>query len=170
MPVRDFLGHATGFRPGRDRVPEVSSAWRGRSLRDRVSQPAGGDDVKQKKKTGRPLLKIDAKQVQKLAALHCSNIEIADFIGCSVDTLHRRFAGVIEKERDGGKTQLRKHQWKAAEAGSVVMQIFLGKNLLKQSDRHELTGAASIPLIPENPIELAARIHTLLGTAKSRRA
>jgi len=126
--------------------------------------------MKQKKKTGRPLLKIDAKQVKKLAALHCTNIEIAAFVGCSVDTLHRRFADEIEKERGAGKTQLRKLQWRAAEAGSVVMQIFLGKSILQQSDRHELTGAASVPLIPENPIELAARIHALIATAESRRA
>jgi len=119
--------------------------------------------VKQKKKTGRPLLEIDARQVEKLAALRCSNIEIAAFVGCDRKTLYNRFSPEIDKGHQSGKERLRTLQWKSAENGNVAMLIFLGKNLLGQSDRRELTGAASVPLIPENNIDLAARIHALIG-------
>ncbi len=44
------------------------------------------------------------------------------------------------------KIKLRKLQWKSADKGNVTMQIFLGKNILGQKDRHE-TAELDEPLI-----------------------
>lgn len=90
--------------------------------------------------------RIDPDQVEKLAAMHCTHAEIAAVVGCSQDTVERRFADVIRKGRESGKAKLRHLQWRSAQNGNVTMQIWLGKQLLKQSDKQELTGADGAPL------------------------
>ena len=47
--------------------------------------------------------------------------------------MKRDYSPAIEK-RDLGKVSLRRQQWKAAEKGNITMQIWLGKQLLKQSE------------------------------------
>lgn len=84
---------------------------------------------------GRPKLEIDPDTVEKLAAIHCSMAEIASVVECSVDTLQRRFADVVQRGRNKGKTSLKRWQWKAAEKGNVTMLIWLGKQHLDQSDQ-----------------------------------
>lgn len=85
----------------------------------------------------RPKIEIDSEEVYKLAKMYCSIEEMADFFGCSRDTIERRFAAIIAKARSEGRQKLRKLQWESAENGNVVMQIFLGKQYLKQSDKVE---------------------------------
>ena len=76
---------------------------------------------------------IDTKQLQNLARLGCTNTEIADFFGCSENTI-RRYGEYLTKGRAECKMRLRQMQWKSAENGNVTMQIFLGKQVLGQSD------------------------------------
>jgi hypothetical protein len=90
---------------------------------------------------GRPRKKVDIEQVQKLASLGCTTLEIAYVVGCSADTLDRRFAGELAKGRAEGKTTLRRRQWEAAMSGNTAMMIFLGKNMLGQADRADVTTA-----------------------------
>ena len=122
------------------------------------------------KKSAEKLRKqINPVQVEKLAAMHSSVPEIAAVIDCSRDTLDRRFADVMAKGRENGRAKLRHLQWKSANAGNVTMQIWLGKQLLHQTDKHELAGAEGTPLIPEgNPNQLAAQIAALLAIGKAR--
>ena len=87
---------------------------------------------------GRPLIEIDAEEVIKLASIGCSNSEIAAFFDCSEDTIERRFAGELNKGRENGKTRLRRLQWQSATKGNVVMQIWLGKQMLGQKDKQEI--------------------------------
>lgn len=82
----------------------------------------------------RPPLDIDEQLVENLAAIHCTMEEIASVCGCSVDTLERRFADVIKRAREKGKSSLRRLQWQAAQKGNVTMLIWLGKQLLNQKD------------------------------------
>jgi hypothetical protein len=89
----------------------------------------------------RPRLKIDPEQVRGLARLHCTNKEIASVIGCSTDTLERRYAAEISKGKEEGRAALRRLQWKAANAGNIAMLIWLGKNHLGQTDRQDVTSA-----------------------------
>ncbi len=96
----------------------------------------------------RPRKVIDADLVEKLAAIHCTTPEIAAIVDCSVDTLERRFAAILAKGKSKGKTKLRRLQWESAEKGNVVMQIWLGKQILGQSDQIEqvLTGDVELNL------------------------
>ena len=82
----------------------------------------------------RPKLEIDADQVKKLAAIQCTMTEIACVMGCSVDTLERRFADTIKEGREQGKMSLRRKQYEVAMGGHVSMLIWLGKQHLNQSD------------------------------------
>lgn len=91
---------------------------------------------------GRPPLDIDPQKVQALAGIWCTNEEIAAVLGCSADTIERRFAGELEKGRATAKMSLRRKQWEVAERGSVPMLIFLGKNYLGQKDVAQLEHTA----------------------------
>ena len=88
-----------------------------------------------KNKGGRPPKQIDESLVTKLAKINCTMAEIAAVVGCSVDTLERRFAEVIKKGQEEGKSSLRRLQWLQAEKGNANMLIWLGKQWLGQRDR-----------------------------------
>jgi AraC-like DNA-binding protein len=85
----------------------------------------------------RPKLKIDENLVKKLANVGCSNESIAIQVGCSTDTLTRRFAELLSKSRENLRTQLRIWQLDAARKGNVTMQIWLGKQILGQTEKIE---------------------------------
>lgn len=92
----------------------------------------------EKRKVGRPKFQIDYETVEKLAHIQCTKTEIANFLGCSVDTLDRdaNFEVYYKKGLDGGKMSLRRMQFKLAEKNSA-MAIFLGKQYLGQRDVFE---------------------------------
>lgn len=84
---------------------------------------------------GRPRIDIDLELVYALAKIHCSVSEIANILGVSKDTINRRCGDIMERAKDEGRMSLRRAQFhKAINEGNVVMQIFLGKNWLGQSD------------------------------------
>ena len=89
----------------------------------------------EKRKVGRPKFQIDYETVEKLAHIQCTKTEIANFLGCSVDTLDRdaNFEVYYKKGLDDGKMSLRRMQFKLAEKNSA-MAIFLGKQYLGQKD------------------------------------
>ena len=82
---------------------------------------------------------IKENEVKKLASYGCSNVEIADFFGCSADLLEKSYSEFLTKGRAEQRIRLRQLQWQSAEKGNVVMQIFLGKNMLGQQDKIEQT-------------------------------
>lgn len=84
----------------------------------------------------RPRTKIDVAQLEKLAAIHCTNEEIAAVLGCSSDTLTRRFAEHIKKGKANGRASLRRQQWALAQNNNATMLIWLGKQLLGQTDKN----------------------------------
>lgn len=83
---------------------------------------------------GRPPLEISADQVEKLANLGCTTEEIADFFGCSTDTIQRRFAVELTRGKADVKLSLRRWQIRQAKNGNATMLVWLGKNLLGQKD------------------------------------
>ena len=87
-----------------------------------------------KSKGGRPRKQVDTDLLYKLANIHCTMKEMVDIIGVSEDTLKRRYAGIIDKGRAEGKMRLRRKQIEVAMQGNAVMLIWLGKQLLLQSD------------------------------------
>ena len=82
---------------------------------------------------------IDTEQVEKLAGLGCTNTEIASFFDVGEHVIRKSYAEFLEKGRDKGKIRLRQWQMKAAERGNVAMLIWLGKQMLGQSDKQEIT-------------------------------
>ena len=118
--------------------------------------------MEKKKKAGRPKkYNIDTKQITKLASYGCTNIEIASFFGCEETHIRKNYSEFLTKGREQGKIRLRQMQWKSAEGQetimengkvikqgvlpNVTMQIWLGKQILGQSDKTEYTW--------DNPIE-----------------
>ena len=86
----------------------------------------------------RPRLEIDVDLVEKLAVIHCTNTEIAAVVGCGEATIRRRFGGIVTKGREQGKMTLRRKQYEAAMGGNITMMIWLGKQILHQSDKAEV--------------------------------
>lgn len=95
---------------------------------------------------GRPVIEIDFKEFEKLCALACTQVEIAEWFDCSPDTIDRRvkehygetFAEVFKKKSSKGKISLRRKQFEVALTGNVTMLIWMGKQLLGQSDKQEI--------------------------------
>jgi len=85
----------------------------------------------------KPKKPVDPDVVRRLASLHCTIEEIAAVVGCSRDTLERRFRAQIHEGKERGKVSLRRKQWKLAMSGNATMLIWLGKQLLEQSDKIE---------------------------------
>ena len=77
---------------------------------------------------------LDPKQIQNLARFGCTNVEIASFFGCSSDLLEKSYSEFLTKGRAEQKLRLRQLQMKSAEKGNVTMQIWLGKQILKQAE------------------------------------
>lgn len=77
---------------------------------------------------------IPPDEVYKLAALHCNYQEIADWFGIKRETLKYNFRDIIQKAYSDTKQRLRKAQIDVALKGNAVMLIWLGKQMLNQSD------------------------------------
>ncbi len=87
-------------------------------------------------KIGRPLKQIDANQVYKLAAMFCTDDEIAGFFGCAETTIKKRFRNELDAGRSAGKMSIKRKQYTlAVENGNVAMLIWLGKQYLGQRDK-----------------------------------
>lgn len=85
----------------------------------------------------RPRKKIDPSQVEKLAAINCSYAEAAAVLGCSPDTIQRRYAAVFKKGREHGRMSLKRKMWDTAMGGHVTMMIWLSKQMLGYTDKVE---------------------------------
>ena len=92
------------------------------------------------KKRGRPKKQLNYEAIEKLASIHCTQDEIASFLGVSVKTLQRdkEFCRLYKKGMDEGRMSLRRTQFKLAER-NPAMAIFLGKQYLGQTDKVETT-------------------------------
>lgn len=93
----------------------------------------------------RPLKQIDKREFELLCGLQCTQVEIADFFDCDVDTIQSwckreyklSFSEVFRRKRGKGKISLRRKQWKLADT-SPAMAIFLGKQILDQRDNFSI--------------------------------
>jgi hypothetical protein len=83
---------------------------------------------------GRDNTPVPAADVFKLAAIGCKDTEIAEWFGIDPNSLRYNFKVELLKGRETLKQSLRRKQISVAMAGNPTMLIFLGKNLLGQSD------------------------------------
>lgn len=92
-----------------------------------------------KKPVGRPQKEIDYIMVKELAGQGCTIEEIAGYLGLSHDTLTRRdeFMPIYQEGLNKMRRSLRRKQYEAAMEGNITMQIWLGKQMLGQSDKRE---------------------------------
>lgn len=103
----------TGPRPKKLVAVEVYGYEVGRGLKKRVVTP---------------------EDVYKLAALGCTDREIATWHDVDENTLRYNFSDIMAKGRQDLKTALRNCMLKNALNGNAALQIFLAKNLLGMSD------------------------------------
>lgn len=83
---------------------------------------------------GRGKRVVVPKDVYELAVIGCTDREIARWFDMDENTLRYNFSDILEKGRSDLKQSLRRAQLKLALSGNAVMQIWLGKNILGQSD------------------------------------
>jgi hypothetical protein len=83
---------------------------------------------------GRDKKIVPPPQVEELASLGCTDRDIANFFGIAENTLRYNFSENLVKGREDLKVSLRRAQLKLALSGNAVMLIWLGKNILGQSD------------------------------------
>lgn len=89
---------------------------------------------------GRDKTVVPPDMVQELAALGCSNREIANFFGVHESNISRHFAANLTKGREEMKITLRRAMFKNACVNmNAAVQIFLAKNMLGMTDQPLLT-------------------------------
>jgi len=99
---------------------------------------------------GRDKKVIPPEDVFKLANIGCKDIEIADWFGIDTNTLRYNFSTELLKGRESLKHSLRRAQISVALGGNPTMLIWLGKQLLAQSDTAIDTDTAQVlPWIKE---------------------
>ena len=100
---------------------------------------------------GRNKVVIPEEQVAELARLHCTTNEMADFFDVPRQTFVDNFRDIIQKNKLETKQRLRAAQLKLAMNGDRSMLIWLGKNILGQSDQPINTDSnAILPWISES--------------------
>lgn len=90
---------------------------------------------------GRPLTEIDKSEFEGCCKILCTKDEICSIFGVDEKTLTAwcnrtygvGFSDIYKKLSAGGKKSLRRYQFELAE-NNATMAIWLGKNLLGQSD------------------------------------
>lgn len=111
----------------------------------------------------RPRVDIDLEEFEKLAALACTQADIAGWFGVTVNTIEKRLAEdllletkygqitlrqLLEIGQAKGRVSVRRQQMKLLEEGNATMAVWLGKQFLGQRDKTEITGADGTALIP----------------------
>lgn len=124
----------------------------------------------ERKKTGpkgptKPMSDKEFEQLVNMIRIQCTRDEICDILCMSDTTLNRRikeqgipgvdnFEALYKKHQGEGKASLRRAQWKAAQDGNPTMLVWLGKQMLGQKDKQELSGpdGGAIPVKIERTI------------------
>ncbi len=95
---------------------------------------------------GAPRKPIDIEVMKRAASIGCNAGEIAALLGMGEATFYKHLVEddglqeTLDEAANSGKATLRRLQWQRAMGGSDTMLIWLGKNMLKQTDRTELSG------------------------------
>lgn len=105
-----------------------------------------------KAKIGRPKLKLCERDIEALAAIGCTNEEIATVLCCCADTIEKRFPGVCARGRGDMKNSLRRTQLDVAlKDRNVSMLTWLGKQYCGQKDsKQEIDHKGEVPFIIKN--------------------
>jgi hypothetical protein len=98
---------------------------------------------------------IDLVELEKLCGLQCTDQEIAHWFGVTERTISRRrkikkFNDVMERGKAKGRISVRRMQMKLLENGNATMGVWLGKNILGQTDeiRHDVSFQCLAVMLP----------------------
>ena len=95
---------------------------------------------------GRDKRVVPPDQVEELAALGCSNTDIANFFGVTEQTLRYNFSEYLLKGKEQLKITLRRAMLKNATVNmNAAVQIFLAKNILGMTSE-PLSSESNAPL------------------------
>lgn len=93
----------------------------------------------------KPYKEISPLVIEGLAAIGCTDSDIAAELNISTDTIGRRkkdnangFNDAYERGKGKGRVSLRRLQWQKAKEGNITMLIWLGKQYLDQSDKQSI--------------------------------
>ncbi len=100
----------------------------------RVTNVKYGEKTVVGRVVGRNKTVIPEDQVAQLSEYHCTNKEMADFFDVPLQTFMDNFRDIITKHRIITKQRLRKKQLEVALSGDKTMLIWLGKQMLGQSE------------------------------------
>jgi len=114
-----------------------------------------------KRKAGRPRIEFDLSQVEGFGQIGATATEIAAVLPASQSTIEHRmadresdFSKAYQKGLGALKMSLRRKQIQLALAGNPTQLIWLGKQLLGQTDRQELRHGAQ----EDVPLEFTLKI------------
>lgn len=103
-------------------------------------------------KRGRPQKVIDQEQFEKLCGLQCTLDEFCCYFDCDDKTLEKwckktykiNFSDIFKLKKGKGKISLRRKQFEVALSGNPTMLIWLGRNMLGQTDKYEIEQTVSV--------------------------
>lgn len=103
-------------------------------------------------KRGRPQKVIDQEQFEKLCGLQCTLDEFCCYFDCDDKTLEKwckktykmNFSEIFKIKKGKGKISLRRKQFEVALSGNPTMLIWLGRNMLGQTDKYEIEQTVSV--------------------------
>lgn len=95
---------------------------------------------------GRKRAQVDVQQLIKLAEIGCSTNEMGKFFGCDGSVIRRHYSTLLDQVKTRTKARLRQAQLDSALNGDKVMLIWLGKQMLNQSDNGERNADDRQPL------------------------
>ena len=112
---------------------------------------------------GRDNIVVPPDQVEELAAIGCTDRDIANFYGVKEDTLRRNFAENLVKGREGLKIKLRRAMLKNALVNmNTTMQIWLSKQYLAMQDNPvDSVGNEPLPWTDDDEATAEAELNDL---------
>ena len=106
---------------------------------------AWGEKIVEGRLIGRNNVVIPPEEVEDLAALGCTNVDIANWFGVTEQAIRYNFSEELIKGRESLKISLRRAMLKNACVNMhAAVQIFLAKNMLGMSDNGMTTDGSKV--------------------------
>lgn len=94
----------------------------------------------------------DWEKLVNMIRIQCTQEEVCGIFGMDHKTLDRiikergegGFSHLYKKHQDEGKASLRRAQWKAAQEGNATMLVWLGKQVLGQRDKSDVSANVQV--------------------------
>jgi hypothetical protein len=118
---------------------------------------------------GRPRLNVNPDDVRKLAAINCTDKEIAAFCQCSEAYLRTNMRDALDQGRAMCKVSIKRKLWEAMNKGNIAATIFLGKAVCGMREVSEMIvgGKSAVEEMTDDELrERTERIRALRDARK----